>query len=60
MDIAPQDYVRGEDPQLDRAIAVALEALAGQPPHTPVPGERPRLTPPALAPRVRAGEHEHA
>ena len=51
VDITPQDFVRGDDPQLDRAIAVALEALTVHPPHSPSPRERPRMAPPALSPR---------
>ena len=48
---APQDYARGVDPQLDRAIAIALELLAERPPHQPRPAERPRVPRPRLAPR---------
>ena len=51
VDNAPQDYTRGADPQLDRAVATALDLLAERPAHTPNPTERPRLTPPPLAPR---------
>jgi tricorn protease len=51
VDNAPQDYARGADPQLERAIALALELLAARPPHAPRPTDRPRLTPPRLAPR---------
>jgi len=51
IDNAPQDYVRGADPQLESAIAVALDLLEQRPPHAPRPTERPRLTPPKLPPR---------
>ena len=51
LDIAPQDYVRGLDPQLDRGIEVALELLAKHPPHTPNEADRPRLVAPKLPPR---------
>ncbi|MCG5214770.1 S41 family peptidase [Streptosporangium sp. KLBMP 9127] len=51
VDITPQDYARGTDTQLDRAIEVALERLAMYPPHTPNPADRPRLTAPLLPPR---------
>ncbi|MQA24015.1 MAG: peptidase [Micromonosporaceae bacterium] len=51
VDIAPQDYARGADPQLDRAITLALEQLASRPAHSPRPPDRPRLAPPPLAPR---------
>lgn len=51
VDIAPQDYAKGLDPQLDQAVACALAALAEQPAHTPNPADRPRLTRPPLPPR---------
>jgi tricorn protease len=42
VDIAPQDYVNGVDPQLDRAIAEALRMIEETPVLEPNPGERPR------------------
>ena len=42
VDIAPQDYVKGIDPQLDRAIAEALRLIEEVPALEPKPGERPR------------------
>ncbi|GAA2757321.1 S41 family peptidase [Actinopolymorpha rutila] len=54
VDITPQDYRAGRDPQLDRAIEAALAELAAKPPHTPRPAERPRLAAPTLAPRQRS------
>jgi tricorn protease len=51
VDNAPHDYARGLDPQLDKAIEVALDMLAKQPPHRPRPTDRPRRTPPKLGPR---------
>ncbi|MGW2148098.1 S41 family peptidase [Nonomuraea bangladeshensis] len=45
VDITPQDYARGVDTQLERAIDVALELLAEHPPHTPDPRHRPRMQP---------------
>ncbi|MFI7054150.1 PDZ domain-containing protein [Streptosporangium canum] len=51
VDITPQDYARGVDTQLDKAIEVALERLLLHPPHTPDPADRPRLTVPRLPPR---------
>ncbi|ACZ86968.1 S41 family peptidase [Streptosporangium roseum] len=51
VDITPQDYARGVDTQLDKAIEVALERLLLHPPHTPNPADRPRLTVPRLPPR---------
>jgi tricorn protease len=51
VDNAPQDYARGADPQLEKAIEVALDVLSKQPPHRPAPTERPRRVAPGLAPR---------
>jgi tricorn protease len=52
VDNAPQDYARRADPQLDKAIEVALDLLAKRPPHRPRPTDRPRRSPPVLAPRA--------
>jgi tricorn protease len=52
IDNAPQDYVRGLDPQLDRAIQAALEELSKRPPHRPRPTDRPRRAAPRLGPRT--------
>ena len=52
VDNAPQDYVRGLDPQLDRAIGVALDELAKRPPHRPRPTDRPLRVAPRLGPRA--------
>ncbi len=52
IDIAPQDYARDADPQLDRAIAEALHQLDVRPPHRPNPTDRPRLAAPPLPPRA--------
>lgn len=43
VDIAPQDYVRGVDPQLERAVDEALKQLEHVGYLAPVPGERPKL-----------------
>jgi tricorn protease len=51
VEIAPHDYARGADPQLDRAIAIALELLAERPAHRPRASDRPRLLLPTLPPR---------
>jgi tricorn protease len=51
VDIAPQDYAKGLDPQLERGIECALSALAQHPAHSPDPATRPRLGRPALPPR---------
>lgn len=59
VDIAPQDYARGLDPQLDRAIVVALDRLAEQPAHQPNTAARPRLGLPALPARPQAGTAGH-
>ncbi|NUR83435.1 MAG: peptidase, partial [Nonomuraea sp.] len=45
VDITPQDYARGVDTQLERAIDVALGLLAEHPPHTPDPSLRPGMQP---------------
>ncbi|GHO83361.1 S41 family peptidase [Dictyobacter formicarum] len=43
VDIAPQDFVREVDPQLERALAEALRLVNEYPTLEPKPGERPRL-----------------
>jgi tricorn protease len=43
IDIAPQDYARGYDPQLEKAIAVVLQQLEANPPVKPSFDERPNL-----------------
>ncbi|MDP8923191.1 MAG: PDZ domain-containing protein, partial [Chloroflexota bacterium] len=53
VDNRPQDYARGADPQLDRAIREAERLLQERPPHTPTRGELPRFTTPKLAPREK-------
>ncbi len=47
VDITPQDYKAGLDPQLDKAIEVALKELADNPPPKPDFGNRPSLCLPA-------------
>lgn len=51
VDIRPQDYAANADPQLDRAISMALEQLAAKPPKRPDFSQRPNLAPPKLPPR---------
>jgi tricorn protease len=51
VDTAPHHHREGTDPQLERAVAVALDLLRQRPPHRPEPGDRPRLAPPRLTPR---------
>jgi tricorn protease len=53
VDNAPQDYVSGADPQLERAVAMALDLAQQNPPHRPRPLDRPRLAPPRLTPRAQ-------
>lgn len=43
VDITPQDYASGQDPQLERAVAEALKQLETIEVLEPKPGERPRL-----------------
>ncbi|GIW01856.1 S41 family peptidase [Roseiflexus sp.] len=43
VEMRPQDYVAGADPQLDRAIAEVLRLMNDNPPRLPEFGERPRL-----------------
>jgi tricorn protease len=52
VDIAPQDYAKGLDTQLEQAIECALSALAEHPAHSPNPATRPRLGRPPLPPRT--------
>jgi len=47
VDILPQDYARGVDPQLDRAVQEVLNDIAAQPPLRPDFGHKPRRTLPA-------------
>jgi tricorn protease len=55
IDNAPQDYARGSDLQLERAIQVALDLLAEHPPHRPHPGDRRMQVTPQLPPRRARG-----
>jgi tricorn protease len=48
VDIRPQDYVAGDDPQLDRALAEVERLLAENPPQLPDFSARPRLGLPTL------------
>jgi len=54
VDIRPQDHAAGRDPQLERAIAVAMRLVRSAKPLRPDLRRRPRLTPPALPPRPAA------
>ena len=48
VEITPQDYEKGADPQLDRGIAEVLAILKASPPPKPFSTERPNLRPPRL------------
>ena len=50
--VTPQDWAAGRDPQLDRAVDIALEALEQTPPASPPdPATRPSRRRPPLPPR---------
>ena len=51
VDIRPQDHVAGADPQLDKAVALALSALREHRPLIADLARRPRLELPTLPPR---------
>ncbi len=51
VEITPQDYAVGRDPQLERAIAEVLRQMDEHPAHTPREMPRPRLAPSPLAAR---------
>lgn len=52
IDISPQDWVAGRDPQLDRGLAILTEAMAARPPARPPSlADRPDRRPPPLGPR---------
>lgn len=48
VEVAPQDYVAGRDPQLERAIAEALRLMDESPPQLPEFGPRPQRGLPPL------------
>ena len=54
VDITPQDYAAGRDPQLDRSIEEALRLLAEHPVVKPDIGTRPSRALPSLPPRGSA------
>jgi len=51
VDIKPQDYAAGSDPQLDKAIDLVLRALRTHKPLTADVRTRPNLALPLLPPR---------
>ena len=53
VDITPDDWAAGRDPQLETAVRLALEALDGRPAASPPdPGTGPRKARPPLPPRA--------
>ncbi len=50
VDIRPQDYAQGRDPQLERAIAEALAPLEANPPSQPDFSQKPSKAAPKLPP----------
>jgi tricorn protease len=54
VDIRPQDHVAGHDPQLDKAVELALAALRKHRPLSADLAQRPRLELPTLPPRPSA------
>src|SRR2546423_4488243 len=52
VDIRPQDHVAGADPQLDKAVTLALSALRGHQPLSADLARRPSLELPTLPPRT--------
>jgi tricorn protease len=52
----PQDYARGVDVQLERAIEVIMQALEANPPSLPDFSQRPSLALPRLPARAGSGE----
>jgi tricorn protease len=51
VDNTPQDYARGADPQLERALAEAMRLVDERPSKTPETGPRPQKPLPYVAPR---------
>ncbi|HEU0028093.1 MAG TPA: PDZ domain-containing protein [Ktedonobacterales bacterium] len=56
VDNTPQDYARGADPQLERALAEALRLVDERPSKTPEPGPRPQKPLPQVAPEAVAAD----
>jgi tricorn protease len=54
LDNTPQDYARGYDAQLERALAEAIRLVEEHPTKTPVPGPRPQKPLPFVTPRQAA------
>jgi tricorn protease len=60
VDIRPQDHVAGRDPQLDKAVELALAALREHRPLSADLARRPRLELPTLPPRPSASGNGEA
>jgi len=56
VDIKPQDWAAGRDPQLMEALRVAMKELEGRPPFTPDFSVRPNLAAPKLPTRDNLGD----
>jgi tricorn protease len=54
VEIRPQDYVAGKDPQMEKALELMMRELKRQAPALPEFGNRPVLSLPTLPPRRRA------
>ncbi|MBV8171310.1 MAG: PDZ domain-containing protein [Candidatus Eremiobacteraeota bacterium] len=52
VDVAPQDYRDGKDPQMDKALGLILDELQRKPVKLPSFDGRPNLAPPKLPPRT--------
>lgn len=50
VEMRPQDYLEGRDPQLERAVQEILRTLSVNPPNLPDFGKRPKLSLPTLSP----------
>ena len=50
VEIRPQDYLEGHDPQLARALQEIMQTLSDHPPTMPDFGKRPKLPLPILSP----------
>lgn len=49
VEIAPQDWVQGKDPQMEKALVIVLDRLAQNPVSLPNFGDRPQLPLPVLS-----------
>lgn len=54
VDNTPQDYARGADPQLERALSEAMRLVEEHPVKTPEPGQRPHR---GVSPTAQAERH---